>query len=74
MGTKAVAGGFREARRELGGTASLEKGALQWLAARMPAFVEPDHLTALGFAATLAAGAKRFRAMRPAALRFLLER
>ena len=48
---------FRDARRELGVTGSLEKRALWWLAARMPASVSSDHLTALGFAAMLAAGA-----------------
>jgi phosphatidylglycerophosphate synthase len=47
---------FQDARRELGVTGSLEKRALLWLAARMPARVNSDHLTALGFAAMLAAG------------------
>jgi phosphatidylglycerophosphate synthase len=46
---------FREAGRELGITGSIEKRALLWLAARMPARVHSDHLTALGFASTLAA-------------------
>ena len=46
---------FREAPRELGITASIEKRALAWLAARVPARVGSDHLTALGFAATLVA-------------------
>ena len=46
---------FREASRELGITGSLEKRALAWLAARVPAGIHSDHLTALGFAATLAA-------------------
>src|SRR5687767_1169942 len=55
MSTTTV-GQFREAGRELGITASIEKRALLWLAARMPARVESDHLTALGFASTLAAG------------------
>ena len=51
-----TAGPFREAGRELGMTESIEKRALLWLAARMPEPVESDHLTALGFASTLAAG------------------
>jgi phosphatidylglycerophosphate synthase len=51
-----VGNGFQEAARELGITGSIEKRILLWLAARMPARVESDHLTALGFAATLAAG------------------
>jgi archaetidylinositol phosphate synthase len=49
---------FREARRELAGlTAGLEKRVLAWLAARMPRWVCPDHLTALGLAAMLLGGA-----------------
>jgi archaetidylinositol phosphate synthase len=48
---------FREARRELGGlTAAAEKRLLVWLAARLPAWVTPDHLTGLGLAAMAAAG------------------
>jgi phosphatidylglycerophosphate synthase len=47
---------FQDARRVLGVTGSLEKRALLWLAARMPARVNSDHLTGLGFAAMLAAG------------------
>ena len=47
---------FQDARRELGLTASLEKRALGYLASRMPAAVGSDHLTALGFAAMIAAG------------------
>ena len=50
-----AAPGFREASRELGITGSIEKRALAWLAARVPARIDSDHLTALGFAATLAA-------------------
>ncbi|MBV8207302.1 MAG: CDP-alcohol phosphatidyltransferase family protein [Acidobacteria bacterium] len=38
-------------------TASLERKALRWLAQRMPPWVNSDHLTALGFAAQLGAGA-----------------
>ena len=48
---------FQDARRELGVTASVEKRLLAWLAARMPASVNSDHLTALGLAAMAAAGA-----------------
>jgi phosphatidylglycerophosphate synthase len=48
---------FQDARRELGLTATLEKRALHWLAARLPAGVHSDHLTALGLLAMLAAGA-----------------
>src|SRR5688572_21183778 len=55
MSTTTV-GQFREAGRELGITESIEKRALLWLAARMPERIESDHLTALGFASTLAAG------------------
>jgi archaetidylinositol phosphate synthase len=47
---------FMDARRELGVTGSLEKRVLLWLAARLPAAVHSDHLTALGLAAMLAAG------------------
>src|SRR5215472_9742923 len=38
-------------------TASLEKRALEWMARRAPAWVNSDHLTALGFAAQVGAGA-----------------
>ena len=38
-------------------TASAERKALAWLAARIPARVNSDHLTLLGFAAMLLAGA-----------------
>ena len=49
---------FREAPRELAGlTAGLEKRVLAWLASRMPSWVCPDHLTALGLAAMLLGGA-----------------
>lgn len=49
---------FREARRELSGvTAGVEKRVLARLAARMPGWVNPDHLTALGLAAMLLGGA-----------------
>jgi phosphatidylglycerophosphate synthase len=55
MSTTTV-GEFREASRELGVTGSVETRALLWLAARMPGRVASDHLTALGFGSTLAAG------------------
>lgn len=63
-------GRFEEARRELRGlTAGVEKKALLWLAARMPAWVTPDHLTGLGLLAMLVAGvAYRFSAQTPALL------
>jgi archaetidylinositol phosphate synthase len=49
--------GYREAARELTGwTAGIEKRVLVRLAARVPARVTPDHLTALGFVAMLAGG------------------
>ena len=49
--------GFQEAQRDLRGlTAAVEKKALLWLAARMPAGVNSDHLTALGLLAMLLAG------------------
>ena len=38
-------------------TAPLERRALAWLATRMPAWVNSDHLTLLGFAAMILAGA-----------------
>ena len=40
---------YREAKRELTGwTAGVEKRALAWLAAHLPAYVTPDQLTVLG--------------------------
>jgi phosphatidylglycerophosphate synthase len=49
---------YREAKRELTGwTAGVEKRALAWLAAHLPAFVTPDQLTVLGLAAMLLGGA-----------------
>jgi len=49
---------FTGARRELTGvTARLERRTLLWLAARMPSWVAPDHLTALGVAGLGVAGA-----------------
>jgi phosphatidylglycerophosphate synthase len=50
--------GFTEARRELAGlTAAAERRALAWLAARMPGWVKPDQLTALGLLAMVGAAA-----------------
>jgi phosphatidylglycerophosphate synthase len=49
--------GFREATRELKSlTGSLERRVLYWLAARLPARVNSDHLTVLGLLAMVAAG------------------
>lgn len=56
MSTTIAGTEFREAGRELGVTASLERRALLWLAPRIPAGIDSDHLTALGFASTLVAG------------------
>ena len=48
---------FRDAeRKQLSLLAKTEKKVLIWLAQRMPAWVNSDHLTALGFVAMLAAG------------------
>jgi len=50
--------GFRDAARvQQSLLASVEKRCLVWLARRLPAWVKPDHLTALGFASMLLAGA-----------------
>jgi phosphatidylglycerophosphate synthase len=56
MSTTAGATAFREAPRVLGLTGRVEKKALLWMASRVPAAVTPDHLTLLGFAATIACG------------------
>jgi archaetidylinositol phosphate synthase len=49
---------FPEMRRvQESWVAAHEKRALLWLAARTPQWIGPDHLTALGFAAQLGAGA-----------------
>ncbi len=49
---------FREAKRSLDGvTAALEKRALVWLAGRLPAWINSDHLTVLALAAMLGCGA-----------------
>jgi phosphatidylglycerophosphate synthase len=48
---------FRDAeRKQLSFLATIEKKTLIWLAHRMPAWVNSDHLTLLGFLAMLAAG------------------
>jgi archaetidylinositol phosphate synthase len=48
---------FKEAERaQLSFLAKLEKQALVWLAHRMPAWVNSDHLTLLGFLAMFVAG------------------
>ena len=48
---------FREAKRSLTSVlAPLEKRTLLWLAARLPSWVNSDHLTALALAAMVAAG------------------
>jgi phosphatidylglycerophosphate synthase len=48
---------FQEATREqVSFLAPLEKKCLIWLAAHMPAWINPDHLTVLGLAAMLGAG------------------
>lgn len=48
---------FRDAeRKQLSMLARAEKRTLIWLAQRMPAWVNSDHLTGLGFAAMFAAG------------------
>jgi archaetidylinositol phosphate synthase len=52
-----VMGEFREARRSLTSMlAPLEKRTLLWLAARLPWWLNSDHLTALALAAMLLAG------------------
>jgi len=49
--------GFRDAKRTQEAiTAPVERRALAWLAERTPAWIGPDHLTALGFAAQFLAG------------------
>src|ERR1043166_2707587 len=48
---------FKDAeRKQLSMLASVEKQVLIWLAHRMPAWVNSDHLTLIGFIAMLAAG------------------
>src|SRR5450755_3710622 len=49
--------GFQQATRVHGSfLAAAEKRALVWMAERMPAWVNSDHLTLLGFAAQIATG------------------
>jgi phosphatidylglycerophosphate synthase len=59
MGTGAVsaAGTGIHVREHLAVTAALEKRALVWLASRLPAAVNSDHLTALGALAMVGAAA-----------------
>jgi len=48
---------FRQAERDHNSAlSSLEKRLLIWLARRMPAFINSDHLTALGFVSLLGVG------------------
>jgi hypothetical protein len=50
--------GFRQATRVHGSfLATAEKRALIWMAERLPAWVNSDHLTLIGFAAQIATGA-----------------
>jgi archaetidylinositol phosphate synthase len=54
---KTTTSGFRDAVRvQEAITASAERKALAWLARRTPAWIGPDHLTGLGFAAQFLAG------------------
>jgi phosphatidylglycerophosphate synthase len=61
---------YQDPKREIGGlTAAAEKRALVWLAARLPEWVMPDHLTALGLLALLGGGlAYAFSSSAPALL------
>jgi len=54
---RALAGFQDAARKQESLLAGLEKKCLVWLASRMPAWVNSDHLTLLGFAAMFLAGA-----------------
>jgi len=48
---------YQDPKREIAGlTAAVEKKALLWFAARLPEWVMPDHLTALGLLALLVGG------------------
>jgi phosphatidylglycerophosphate synthase len=52
---------FKDAKRvQESVTSGLERKALLWLAARMPAWINSDHLTILGFVAMSMAGASYF--------------
>lgn len=56
--SRPVSAEFRDATRvQEAITASIERRALLWLAERTPNKINPDHLTALGFAAQFLAGA-----------------
>lgn len=56
--TLAPGAGFKNAPRlQTGLTAAVERRALHYLAARLPQWVNSDHLTVLGLAAMIAAGA-----------------
>ncbi|MEJ7811086.1 MAG: CDP-alcohol phosphatidyltransferase family protein [Gemmatimonadaceae bacterium] len=58
MPDRAEKPGFKDAKREVQGVlAPLERRTLAWLAARMPARVNSDHLTTLGLLSMFAAGA-----------------
>jgi archaetidylinositol phosphate synthase len=48
---------FPERRAQESWVAGVEKRALLWLAARMPRWIGPDHLTALGLGAQIGTGA-----------------
>ena len=51
------ADGFKEAKREQNGfLTALEKKVLLWMAERIPPWINPDQLTALGFLAMIIAG------------------
>ncbi len=53
-----ISGRFKDALRlQESFTASAERRALAWFAARLPARVNSDHLTLLGFVAMFLAGA-----------------
>jgi archaetidylinositol phosphate synthase len=57
--------GFQEAeRKQLSLLATIEKNVLIWLAERMPASINSDHLTLLGFVSMIAAGALYWAASR----------
>src|SRR5262245_30818565 len=58
MPPQTVTRAFKNATRiQQSFTSALERRALLWLAARMPACINSDHLTLLGFAAMFCAGA-----------------
>jgi phosphatidylglycerophosphate synthase len=57
--------GFQEAeRKQLSLLATIEKRVLIWLAERMPARINSDHLTLLGFVSMIAAGGLYWAASR----------